>query len=570
MALEGCERVIFGLCLTRAPAETGFAIFGFAEFLAALALLVLVFSSSDFLYQFRVSVAPIPLKLISFVATVTIGAGTLLTDVWFAEQWYSLPWGFSRASIQAFFGAMFLTTVLLWIWFAYIRPPVFNKWNSKHFYGAVFRTIVRGSDVQLAVLAAEMIRSAETLVEHSGERIRDDDDETASTPQRLARSTMTMMGNRKFCRHIVSSSPVTAIVFAQEVSRREKHSTPLGGFFRNVTTEALLNRDSILFHEETYGRDVLGRVQPFSKALYGDYRLVEGAALTFDSPLDLDWKVAWEMDGDQFEAYCRATLLTFNDYVKTGEYQMHSYALYRAFGVIKDAGRDLYRLNGQASDASDRTPVRRLSAAVEFINEAIKFLGEQDDLNLGRLRNPRGGVGSRDGIFDWLADMMYDLLLAASSVRSPNANAWSIQYNAFWGRLLAHPQESEAWNVVRFKFYRRVFDEIKRLETFPNFEGSRILGICLNVMGLSVPKRDQRSDSEYALHKAVLEWTRRNYLELTKVHPPVAEDCLLGGISFDRRRKRIVKTYEQGLRLKPSRAYLDLERGKKRSCQLLD
>lgn len=32
----------------------------------------------------------------------------------------------------------------LWMWFAFIKPPVFGRWNYKHFYNVLYRTIVRG------------------------------------------------------------------------------------------------------------------------------------------------------------------------------------------------------------------------------------------------------------------------------------------------------------------------------------------------------------------------------------------------------------------------------------------
>lgn len=272
--MESCQTTLLGFCLTRPPVESGLAIFGFSEFLTALALLVLVFTSSDFLYQFRISVAAIPVRSISFMATVLIGIGTLLTDLWFAERWYSLPFGVSRPVLQ---------------------------------------------------------------------------------------------------------------------------------------------------------------------------------------------------------------------------------------GIAK------------------------------------------------------GFRGYEAKIFDHIAELMYDLLLSASAIRSSPDNAWSIHYRTLWTSFFAFRDKSKAGNVIRFKFSRLVFDEIKRLEDLPNYEGSRILGICLNVFGTDLPSREDRNRGDYALHKSVVSWAQRNYLRLREVHPPVADDCLMGSITFDPEGKRLVKTYAQGLSLQPSRTYLDLD-----------
>lgn len=557
--MRNCAYTILGICFTPAPADTGYAIFGFSEFLAALALLVLVFSSSDFVYQFRISVAAVPLKWLSFLAAGAIGLGTLLTDLWFAKHWYAPAWGVSRASLQGLFGAFFLSTVLLWIWFAYMRPPVFGRWNYKRYYHALFRTIVRGSEPQLTGLAGELVRSAKPLV-----RLWKPNIANARKPSKRSRElsayandAILLLNNRKLCRHVIASAPITAIVFMQEAAQQERYSIPLGGFARNVTEEALRNRDSILFHEDRYGSDILGMVQPFTTAMYGNYRLVEGISSPGDSPLDIDWRFAWEMDGPQFEAYCRITLLTFKDYIKSGSYHSHSTVLYRAFKIIEGAGQEMYKLDNQPFDATDSAPQRRLSAAVNFVNEVIDFLGEEENLDFGRLR-PQQNVYHGVTIFDRIAELMFELIFQASAVTGPPDNAWSIHYQTVWGRMLPFHENGAAWNVIRFKLSRLLYDEIKRLEDFPNFKSSRILGLCLNVLGLSV-SGSQSDRGEKRLRCAVLSWAKKNYLLLRKVHPPVAESCLIGSITFDNETNRLVKTYAQGLRLEPSREYLDLE-----------
>src|SRR3546814_9252369 len=82
-----CASTLLGICLNPPPADAGSAIFGFAEFVGALALLVLVFNSSDFLYKYRISIAPLPLYRITFIGTIVIGFGALVTDLWFADRW---------------------------------------------------------------------------------------------------------------------------------------------------------------------------------------------------------------------------------------------------------------------------------------------------------------------------------------------------------------------------------------------------------------------------------------------------------------------------------------------------
>jgi hypothetical protein len=159
-----CDFTFLGVCFSRPPVDAGPPIFGFAEFLTALALLVLVYSFSDPRYKFRIAIAPLPLEWITFSATVFIGFGSLLTELWFAQRWYSPAWGLDRTVIQAFFGFLFLAVVLSWVWYAFLVPATFGRFNSRSYFTAVYSRIVQGSDLELAMLANEIGRSSASLI----------------------------------------------------------------------------------------------------------------------------------------------------------------------------------------------------------------------------------------------------------------------------------------------------------------------------------------------------------------------------------------------------------------------
>jgi len=59
---------------------SGQKFFGFSEFLAGLALMVLAWTIADVRYRFRVRTAPIPLLGITFSVVATVGVLTLLTS----------------------------------------------------------------------------------------------------------------------------------------------------------------------------------------------------------------------------------------------------------------------------------------------------------------------------------------------------------------------------------------------------------------------------------------------------------------------------------------------------------
>jgi hypothetical protein len=152
---------------------------------------------------------------------------------------------------------------------------------------------------------------------------------------------------------------------------------------------------------------------------------------------------------------------------------------------------------------------------------------------------------------------MFKIIFYASSVTTSPDNCWSIQHNTVWSQFFGL-YEGKAWQIIRFKLRRLLYDEIRRMEKFPNYKSSRILGFCLNVMGLKVSTKKGYGRDYYPLHNAVLAWTRRNYLRLRSVQPDVAESCLISSISFDEQGARLVKTYPKGLKLEAPKQYLEL------------
>jgi len=97
------------------------------------------------------------------------------------------------------------------------------------------------------------------------------------------------------------------------------------------------------------------------------------------------------------------------------------------------------------------------------------------------------------------------------------------------------------------------------MSNMPNFRGARILGFCLNVMGLELMEDKFHRDTR-PLHKAILAWTKNQYVWLHTDRPQVAEACLVDGITFDDEALQLVKTYSaNGLEREPSYIRLELE-----------
>lgn len=540
--------------------------FGFSEFLSGLALMVLAWTIADVRYRFRVRTAPIPLEGVTFSVVGVIGILTLLTDWWRAEQWL-VPQGnfLTPASWQALLGGVFLLTFLSWAWFAFIRPPVYGRRNAKRYAQVLYRAILKSSVPELSVIADELTLSVKSLISYAsdesgpkysrkkngGEKL------TKKTPDvtAFANDILLIVADRRFCRVIIESSSITALVMFQSMGDAKKYGIQISVFAKNILNEAILNKDSFLYHEtEGYETGFMGYSKPLSHAMFSNYSMVETIGTSLDPYLDEMRK--WDVD--QWRAYSRVVLMVFRDYVEQ-DVESHSFTLYRAKRNIENAVSDLYKLNGVENSSWDDDVHGKLRVAVEFIKDAIEILnikGAPKYLQL-RVRDKRG-AGS---IYDQLADMIFEVIFSASAVKSPVSLCWWVQHNSVWGELFNFGRlDGAAAKIVKFKVRRLIYNEIVKMEEFPNFKGAKILGFCLNVMGLSILSEDYDRDSK-ALHKAILSWTKRNYAWLHSFNSRVAEGCLVDGVTYDVKHFRLVKTYPiDGLRREPHYVYLEVDR----------
>lgn len=553
------------VCLVPLDADSP-TLFGFPEFLAGLALMVLAWTIGDVRYRFRVRTAPLPLQVVTYAVVAAVGTFTLLTDLWLAEEWL-VPRGslLTPASWQALLGAVLLITFLTWAWFAFIRPPVFRKRNASRYAQTLYRAILRGSDSELAVVADELGRSARSLVQHATDsnrfdrgKLGDSDQEDAEEREIVsgyADDLLLLMADKRLCRAIVESAPGTALALFRAMNETEKYGIQVRTFCRNLVSEAFANKDSFLFHEtEGYESGLIGYHRPLSREIFSNYRLVERVG----SLLDPRFRQRTEWDSDQWAAYCRVVLMTLRDYAERGLWWQHSPVLYTSLENMKRAVSDLYELNEKPNTSWDEDVLGRLRVIVDFINNAVDVLDEVGVPNNLQKRVHRR-PGPEETIYDRLSDLIAEVIFHASAVTAPTSLCWWVQHNSVWAELFGPTGlDGEAGGVVKFKVRRLLYNEIARMESFPNFKGAKILGFCLNVMGLELREDDRRQDSK-ALHKAMLSWTRKHYAWLHDYNPRVAEACLVEGIEYEVDEQKLVKTYPaEGLRREPRSVELSL------------
>jgi hypothetical protein len=538
------------------------SIFGFSEFISSLALLVVLYTVTGVRYKFRIAVSPIPLYLLTYIFLGVIGFGTLLMDVWFTEQWLMPKILSDHAIFQGIFGAVFFMLGMLWMFFGFIKPPRFSERNYKVFYQKFYNIVLKGSEEELPIIVHELSRSVEALVKLSRpiqtrrKTIKQHDVYAKRVPDvgDYAYDMLLLIGYKKICRHIVASSSVTAILLFKALSSTKKYNLPIGPFAENISTEAIMNKDSILYHEDTgYASGLIGYQKPFSQAVYGDYLLVEG--LRNKTTLDISYELSSSWDAEQLSAYARSVLVTFQAYLQGGYWHQHSYALYRSFGTIVDSGSLVYGLDSEQPGYYKTNEYMNYSVSVKFLKDAVNLINKMGVIPAGKFKMDNDYI--QKDFYDNIAKHIVETIFYASTIKGRTFAIWSIHYSRVWITFFQNYEEGKAWGIIQFKIRRLLYNQILELSDLPNYKSSRILGLCLHVIGFLDYKSDRHS-SYSALSKVVQKWTRNNYLSLRKTHPDIAETCLMGSVTFDEKNSRLVKTYEKGLSSTAPERYLEL------------
>jgi len=536
----------------------GQKIFGFSEFLTGLALMALVWTIVDIRFRFRISTAIVPVERLSFILISAIGLLTLLTDIWRAEGWL-VPCGDILTTViwQGILGGSLFLVFLGWIWLSVIKPSKYGVFNAKRFANALYIQILKGSPVDLPVIAGEVARSMPSLVKHgliskrAPEGVKND-----STVGLYANDLLLLIADKKFCRAVIASSQATALVLFQEIQSTKKYKLPVETFSKNIMSEAFANRDSFLFHEvEGYESGLIGYMKPLTEAIFGDYRMVE----EIGSLLDPDINHSQRWDSDQLDAYCRIVLMVAKGYAKDHIYT-HSYCLARAFMTIQHSISDAYHLNDVEILSWDDDRIARIRVVISFIGKLVEILdavGVHSDM-----RNIKKDlhISRRENFYDCTSKLIFEILFSIAAVKSPTSIAWQIQYSTVWGSLFGFNRFSGvAGKIIKKKLDRLIYDEIAYLKKFPNFKGARLLGYCLNVLGLK--RKDNSLDRHSrALHEAVINWTVTNFAWLFLYNSRVAEACLPTDTTYDQFTFQITKEYPaEGLRRKAGYIHLDLK-----------
>lgn len=541
------------------PPSSG-SIFGLGEYLASLALFLVVMTISDFRYIYRLTLTRMNLRKVGFWVGLGVGIAILATDAWF-ENGLPIPKLISNSNnLKALFGFVFLVFVFRVISVAMIRPPVFAKKNAQQFFDANYHLIQQGNPDRLQVLAEELRRSMKAIINLAAKIPNDTDERRVRylpLEQAYAHDFLLLIGDTRFCRIVADRVPAFAFVCFLEAQKYRDSRLPLFQFARNIGQQFIRNTDSAFYQgDRGYYSGSVGYTRPITKIVFGSYEFIEKCAADGASPIDTDYREFREFNATQMDGYARASLAFLESclLVTKGRFYPHSYALARMLHSFESALTGVHEIDG-VERFSHMAAYGRLRATVDFIKRAITLV----DKHAAKPKTLRISEPKRADIYDNLAHLIFETILAASSVSSPEWTSWSIQHNDVWSEFFDVGTVA-ANKIIALKVRRLLYNEIKRMDKFANLKGARILGYCLQVLGLTLVDRHTGFHKEfYPLQAAVLRWTKANYRRLHSEHPSVAKACLQGSVSYESDRHRIVRVYENATERGPRLEFLEVD-----------
>ena len=532
-------------------------LFSFSEFLATFSLLLIVITIADFRYKFRLSVSPVNIRKIAFVGSLIIGLLILAVDFWFHNE-MPIPRSLNHFNqIKLFFSLIFVSGVFAVVYVAFSKPAKFRRSNAVRYASYVFELIAESNKQHLAIVAKEMGYTLPEIFKFASKVKRGKDAEafvTINEPDNNAIKTthkvtvkqnkahgaasdlLLAMGDPRFCKIIASQTPWFAVDYFNCRKAYNSSELPITPFAVNIGGAFLHDKESVIFQEtEGFSTGLIGYVKPISSSLFLYDADLENYG---DHPLDIKY-YELNFDGEKANEFVRLALIFARSYFEKTQGRRHSYVWVRSLNIITSLSNSIYKIEEMEDNYWMSSEYKNFSAAVDYVKEIVNILDECDvrPINTG---HPKTGS---DCPYDRVAKLFFNLIFDASSVRGPEFKTWSIQHNALWSEVF-RTQGGEAIRIIRRKICRILYDEIRKMDKWGNFKGGRVLGYCLNILGIRLRDKKGYQSEFYPFQKVVIDWTVKNYSRLLAEHPNVAKVCLHGKIGYDDATNSLTETYK--------------------------
>ncbi|WP_375588407.1 hypothetical protein ABWH89_14070 [Hoeflea alexandrii] len=521
-------------------------------FLGILAFSVAVFTLTSPKFQIRQATAIISFRPLFFF-TLLVSAFIMFSIEFFIMYGIRIPVFINPNTINYIITAAISILILFWMMICFIRPPRFSRLTAKHFHRQAFVHIANGSKEEMLAFAREIMREAPRLIRHTPRRKRhyfeDDKPVKLSALQTHAHYLNLLLSDTRFCDVVANEIPSFPAHMVQVAVELERYDAPIHLMVRRVVIAMLNNPGSALYVEnEWLGQGYIGDAKPITRSIFGNWHLLESYELGLEAPLDLDYPHARSWDTDAWRVYFGLAREYIRGLTSKGSVNWNSQGIRHILQTTERAYEQLGDLKKYEDTFSPYNPTWHAKEANDFLTHLVKAFDESKGwVGFDRRDNFRFGHDLSSSI----AALIFDTIFEAARVNTKEFRMWDVQRNTVWAPIERHEiRDTEIMKMVRRKLRRMIWDEVLRMDNFPNYKGAAYVRFCLNVLGFydeSVHRKDTLERDSWALAKVISGWMKKNYQTIAISHPPVAKAMLPANIEYDREAQTLVRSHDDTL-----------------------
>ena len=234
------------VCWVSAGSSGSTSLFGVSDYLASLALLLVIYTISDDRSKFRLTIAPVPVYGLIFWLFVFVFYLKALLDLWFHLGWPIFPFLDNKILLDAALLTPSVIAIFIWAYLSYIRPPVFSRWTNQKFFWVYQNLIHNGTQEELRLALIELSRSAKSIIKSAA--VLPQYAEATWKPSQTESAShdlLLLLGNRLLSAKIARMSPNTAAALFNEIFEQEKFGLP----YHTFAQTSLLRFSLIKLHQ---------------------------------------------------------------------------------------------------------------------------------------------------------------------------------------------------------------------------------------------------------------------------------------------------------------------------------
>lgn len=532
MALEHCVGPVCFFHMNPAAPK----IFGFSELLAGLALIVVAWTIADFRFKFRIATAPISVLRISSIVVISVSVLALLTDLWRAEAWL-VPGGgpLTAAMWQFLLAAAFLSAFLLWVWYAVLSPPSFDKRSADRFARYFYRIVYHGSPQEVAIASDELMRSVKAIVKHATNldeqfdirHITLPESSSLSEVESCANDLLSLLAYPRVCKIMVAQAPGTVVTLFVEIARSKRFHVSAGTFGRNILREGLAQKDSPFYQEsDEYEVGLIGYIKPMTTAMFGSYDVVLGQS----HMLEQQWEDRVEWTHVELRGYCNVVLLTLEDFLRREDVEQ-STPIAAAVSYIEESLKDEFASHNIVS-IQESSAANNLRAVLNFCQKSVRLMSGSAAVSKLPFYTKHRGQHYQFVLFDYWVELIYQAIIRTNSLKSGSWDSRNLQL-LIWDQIFTNAAfRSRPGRSVLKRLRRKMYQSVKDLQRLPLYPGARVISFCLIVMDGSDGEGNYGREGK-ALYRAVKGWMRRHYARLHESNAIIAAECLPAPYAYD-------------------------------------